>query len=106
MDYKLYKKSRDLSWKIILQEGIKELPVNVSAAEFRWERMKELYKRDKFLTSPLERDVFERFKYFIKKVGELKISFFKGVCFFSDFLYFFLGQILFRKAAVTACTTH
>lgn len=31
MDYKLYKKSRDLSWKIILQEGIKELPVNVSA---------------------------------------------------------------------------
>ena len=181
MDYKTYKKSRDLSWKIILQEGIKELPVNVSAlcrqlgitvrlyepiddnsgysavllgrpvifvsssepvrrqrftaahelghilngdlgkyelvnrepspddnpieqaanvfasrllapacvlwgigvqsakeiselcdismpaAEFRWERMKELYKRDKFLTSPLERDVFERFKNFIEK---------------------------------------
>lgn len=182
MDYKLYKKSRDLSWKIILQEGIKGLPVNVSAlcrnmgitvrlyeptdqnsgystlvpegaiiyisksepvrrqrftaahelghilngdlgkyklvnrgepspddnpieqaanvfasrllapacvlwgigvqsakeiselcdismpaAEFRWERMKELYKRDKFLTSPLEREVFERFKGFIEK---------------------------------------
>ena len=181
MDYKTYKKSRDLSWKIILQEGIKELPVNVSAlcrhmgidvklyepvdqnsgftkvvfgrpviyvsklepirrqrftaahelghilngdlgkhklvnrepspddnpieqaanvfasrllapacvlwgigvqsakeiselcdismpaAEFRWERMKELYQRDKFLTSPLEREVYNRFSAFIEK---------------------------------------
>ena len=181
MDYKTYKKSRDLSWKIILQEGIKELPVNVSAlcrhmgidvklyepvdqnsgftkvvfgrpviyvsklepikrqrftaahelghilngdlgkhklvnrepspddnpieqaanvfasrllapacvlwgcgvqsaqeiselcdismpaAEFRWERMKELYQRGKFLTSPLEQEVYNRFSDFIEK---------------------------------------
>lgn len=181
MDYKTYKKSRDLSWKIILQEGIEELPVNVSAlcrhmgidvklyepvdqnsgftkvvfgrpviyvsklepirrqrftaahelghilngdlgkhklvnrepspddnpieqaanvfasrllapacvlwgigvqsakeiselcdisipaAEFRWKRMKELYQRDKFLISPLEREVYNRFSDFIEK---------------------------------------
>ena len=182
MNYKLYKKSRDLSWKVILQEEIEELPVNVSAlcrnmgidvrlyeptdqnsgystlvpegaiiyvsklepirrqrftaahelghilngdlgkhkrvnrgepspddnpieqaanvfasrllapacvlwgigvqsakeiselcnismpaAEFRWERMKELYQRDKFLTSPLEREVYNRFSDFIEK---------------------------------------
>lgn len=57
-------------WGIGVQSAkeISELcDISMTAAEFRWERMKELYKRDKFLTSPLERDVFERFKNFIEK---------------------------------------
>lgn len=37
------------------------------AAEIRAERMAELYKRNKFLASPLERQVFEQFKGFINE---------------------------------------
>lgn len=37
------------------------------AAEIRAERMVELYKRGKFLTSPLEKQVFEQFKGFIEE---------------------------------------
>ena len=31
MNYRSYQKSRDLAWRILLQEGIRELPVNVVA---------------------------------------------------------------------------
>lgn len=31
MDYKVYQKSRDLAWEILLREGVRELPVNVVA---------------------------------------------------------------------------
>ena len=41
--------------------------ISMPAAEFRWERMKELYQRDKFLTSPLEREVYNHFSAFIEK---------------------------------------
>lgn len=37
------------------------------AAEVRAERMAELYKRQKFLTSPLEKQVYEQFKGFIEE---------------------------------------
>lgn len=39
--------------------------ISYQAAQFRWERMKVLYERQKFLTSPLERQVFEQFKSFV-----------------------------------------
>ena len=29
MNYRRYKKSRDLAWKVLLQEGVRELPVNI-----------------------------------------------------------------------------
>lgn len=35
------------------------------AAECRWQRMQELYKRNKFLVAPLEREVFNQFQKFI-----------------------------------------
>lgn len=41
--------------------------ISMPAAKFRMERMKELYQRDKFLTSSLEREVYEQFEDFIKK---------------------------------------
>ncbi len=41
--------------------------ISRTAAEFRLKRMKELYKRGKFLLSPLERRVFEQFKGFIEE---------------------------------------
>lgn len=41
--------------------------ISMQAAEFRMERMRELYTRDKFLTSPLEREVFNQFKSYIDK---------------------------------------
>lgn len=31
MDYKLYQRSRDLAWEILLREGVRELPVDVLA---------------------------------------------------------------------------
>lgn len=55
-------------WGIGVQSAkeISELcDISMPAAEFRWVRMKELYQRDKFLTSPLEREVFEQFRRFI-----------------------------------------
>lgn len=41
--------------------------ISNAAAEFRMKRMNELYKRNKFLISPLERKVYRNFKGFIKK---------------------------------------
>lgn len=41
--------------------------ISRTAAQIRSERMEVLYKRKKFLTSPLERQVFERFKNFIQQ---------------------------------------
>ena len=40
--------------------------ISYAAAEFRMNRMHELYKRNKFLISPLERKVYRNFKTFIK----------------------------------------
>lgn len=39
--------------------------ISRQAAEYRLERMQELYKRNKFLKSPLERQVYAQFKDFI-----------------------------------------
>lgn len=39
--------------------------VDISVAEERARRMKELYRRNKFLTSSLEKEVYENFKPFI-----------------------------------------
>lgn len=39
--------------------------LSAEAAGIRAERMAELYKRDKFLTSPLERQVYKQFEQFI-----------------------------------------
>lgn len=39
--------------------------ISHQAAQFRYERMKVLYERNKFLISPLERAVFEQFKPFV-----------------------------------------
>ena len=39
--------------------------ISITAAEYRMERMKILYQRNKFLISPLERQVYEQFKKFI-----------------------------------------
>ena len=41
--------------------------ISHQAATFRAERMQELYQRNKFLTSPLERAVYEQFSGFIKE---------------------------------------
>ena len=41
--------------------------ISKQAAEFRAARMAELYQRDKFLSSPLERAVYQRFLPFIKE---------------------------------------
>lgn len=40
--------------------------ISQASAKIRAERMKTLYKRNKFLTSPLERKVFEQFSDYIK----------------------------------------
>ena len=40
--------------------------VSYTAAEIRAERMRILYKRNKFLTSPLEKRVYDRFKSYIQ----------------------------------------
>ena len=39
--------------------------ISHQAAQFRFERMKALYERNKFLTSPLERQVYQQFKSFM-----------------------------------------
>ncbi len=41
--------------------------ISKQAAEFRAARMEDLYRRNRFLTSPLEQEVFQRFKPFIKE---------------------------------------
>ena len=41
--------------------------ISHQAAQFRYNRMKVLYERNKFLISPLERKVYRRFKPFIFK---------------------------------------
>lgn len=43
--------------------------ISYSAAKVREERMKVLYQRNKFLTSPLERQVFSRFQPFISSIN-------------------------------------
>lgn len=40
--------------------------ISISAAQARAERMKVLYNRNKFLTSPLERQVYNQFENYIK----------------------------------------
>jgi Zn-dependent peptidase ImmA (M78 family) len=52
------------------EDIMKLCDISFSAAQFRMERMKELYARDKFLTSPLERKVFDNFKEFIIKYSK------------------------------------
>lgn len=39
--------------------------ISLTAAEYRWQRMQELYKRNKFLIAPLEREVYKQFQDFI-----------------------------------------
>ena len=41
--------------------------ISITSAKIREKRMQELYARNKFLTSPLERQVFEQFSDFINK---------------------------------------
>lgn len=41
--------------------------LSAEAAEIRAKRMAELYKRDKFLTSPLEQQVYKQFERFIEQ---------------------------------------
>ena len=45
--------------------------ISYQAAEFRAERMAILYQRNRFLTSPLERAVYEQFSDFISSRGGL-----------------------------------
>ncbi|MCH5212235.1 MAG: ImmA/IrrE family metallo-endopeptidase [Oscillospiraceae bacterium] len=52
-------------------EEIKEAcEISYQAAELRANRMRELYKRNKFLTSPLERRVYNNFTDYIKQNKE------------------------------------
>ena len=54
--------------KVKSPEEIMQLcDISHRAAQFRYNRMKVLYERNKFLTSPLERQVFEQFKPFVLK---------------------------------------
>lgn len=39
--------------------------ISKTAAQFRWERLQLLYQRGKFLTSPLERQVYAQFRPYI-----------------------------------------
>lgn len=41
--------------------------ISLQAAGFRAERMKELYRRNRFLTSPLERKLYDQFRDFIEQ---------------------------------------
>lgn len=43
--------------------------ISLPAARYRMERMRILYARDKFLTSPLEQRVYEQFLPFIRNYG-------------------------------------
>lgn len=47
------------------EEIAKVCNISITAAKIRAERMDVLYKREKFLTSDLERNVYEQFKGFI-----------------------------------------
>lgn len=47
--------------------------ISRQAAEYRMERMKILYERNKFLTSPLERQVYKQFEEYIRK-NKIKTS--------------------------------
>lgn len=49
------------------EEISKLCDISDKAAKIRAERMGILYERDKFLTSPIERQVFENFKEFINR---------------------------------------
>lgn len=49
------------------QEIASACDISLRSAEIRAERMKILYKRNKFLTSPLEKQVYGNFKEFIKE---------------------------------------
>lgn len=40
--------------------------ISQTAAAFRWERMQRLYRRNKFLASPLERTVYAQFRPYIE----------------------------------------
>lgn len=40
--------------------------ISPQAAEYRMKRLAELYRRNMFMTSPLERQVYEQFSHFIK----------------------------------------
>ena len=45
--------------------------ISNQSAKFRAERMQKLYDRNRFLTSPLERQVYQQFSAFIaRKKGE------------------------------------
>lgn len=46
-------------------EIVKLCDISKQAAEYRMERMKELYQRNKFLISPLEKQVYKQFENFI-----------------------------------------
>ena len=48
------------------EDIIKLCDISYAAAEYRMQRMRILYSRNKFLTSPLERQVFENFRTFIE----------------------------------------
>ena len=48
--------------------------ISLQSAEIRAERIKILYKRNKFLTSPLEKQVYENFKGFINEKRKIPIS--------------------------------
>ena len=41
--------------------------ISLQAAGFRAERMKELYRRNRFLSSPLERKLYDQFRDFIEQ---------------------------------------
>ena len=49
------------------EDIMKLCDISYQAASFRMERMKVLYARNKFLTSPLERIVFDNFRPFIRR---------------------------------------
>lgn len=52
------------------KKAVKEIAelcgVSLTSAKYRAERMKILYERQNFLTSPLERKIYEQFKDFIE----------------------------------------
>lgn len=53
-------------------EDIAELcNISITSARIREKRMQELYTRNKFLTSPLERQVFEQFSNFINSKKQI-----------------------------------
>lgn len=49
------------------EEISKVCDISITSAKFRMERMKLLYERDKFLSSPLEKQVFKQFSTYIKE---------------------------------------